>query len=194
MIDNNNGSERGKSRKLAVQKELIACAAVGCVLALLFFGKALFPLDLQVVAEFLPGGVRVSYFKDAEFRQLVCTRTARSIIRDYGRGSPVWGIVGNVFSARWQGFIIVPEDGEYSFYLQSNNGARLLIDGEIVIEHWTPHRWIPGKHGQKRLTKGRHSICVDHYRTTGSAAIRLRWCGGPIPPNTVLAVPYLRKE
>ncbi|HJV42602.1 TIM-barrel domain-containing protein [Caulobacter sp.] len=41
------------------------------------------------------------------------------------------------FSARWEGDLIAPEDGEYEIGLTGNDGMRLALGGETVIDEWT---------------------------------------------------------
>jgi alpha-D-xyloside xylohydrolase len=41
------------------------------------------------------------------------------------------------FSARWEGDLIAPEDGEYEIGLTGNDGMRLALDGETAIDEWT---------------------------------------------------------
>lgn len=41
------------------------------------------------------------------------------------------------FSARWEGDLIAPEDGEYEIGLTGNDGMRLVLGGETVIDEWT---------------------------------------------------------
>jgi alpha-D-xyloside xylohydrolase len=41
------------------------------------------------------------------------------------------------FSARWDGDLIAPEDGEYEIGLTGNDGMRLALGGETVVDEWT---------------------------------------------------------
>jgi alpha-D-xyloside xylohydrolase len=41
------------------------------------------------------------------------------------------------FSARWEGDLIAPEDGEYEIGLTGNDGMRLALGGETAIDEWT---------------------------------------------------------
>jgi alpha-D-xyloside xylohydrolase len=41
------------------------------------------------------------------------------------------------FSARWEGDLIAPEDGEYEIGLTGNDGMRLALGGETVVDEWT---------------------------------------------------------
>ncbi|WP_369827545.1 TIM-barrel domain-containing protein [Caulobacter sp. FWC2] len=40
------------------------------------------------------------------------------------------------FSARWEGELIAPEDGEYEIGLTGNDGMRLALGGETVVDEW----------------------------------------------------------
>ncbi len=40
------------------------------------------------------------------------------------------------FSARWEGDLIAPEDGEYEIGLTGNDGMRMALGGETVIDEW----------------------------------------------------------
>jgi hypothetical protein len=52
-------------------------------------------------------------------------------------GVPVNGLgdlVANYFLSWFEGTIIVPESGSYSFYLSSDDGSRFFIDGNPVSD------------------------------------------------------------
>ena len=120
--------------------------------------------------------------------------TERRVVKDYGGARPCLLCPADNFSVWWEGFLLAPKDDDYSFYAQSIGGLRLVIDDEVVIEHWDEHGWIPGKPGNKRLARGEHKIRIEYYHTHGNAALRIRWCGGGIPANTILGGEYLKKR
>ena len=41
----------------------------------------------------------------------------------------------NHFAVRWTGTIKIPKGGQYTFFLESDDGSRLLIDGKIVVDN-----------------------------------------------------------
>ena len=47
------------------------------------------------------------------------------------------------FGFVFTGTLIVPEDGEYTFILDSDDGSRLSLDGKMIIDH-------DGIHGEGR--------------------------------------------
>lgn len=79
------------------------------------------------------------------------------------------------FSARWEGELVAPEDGEYEIGLSGDDGYRLYLDGKKVLEDWNdgPNRYA----GVKRvLRKGqRVPIRIDYYQGGGGRSLRLAW-------------------
>lgn len=79
-------------------------------------------------------------------------------------------------TARWTGQIEAPQDGDYTFYAIGDNGFRLFIDGEPVIDHWEPD-WdreqtsapITLKAGEK------HDFRMEMFQDIGGANMFLRW-------------------
>ena len=73
---------------------------------------------------------------------------------------------------RLSGTVSVPEDGVFVFGLTSDDGARLWIDGELVIDNDGLHGPTL-KTGAVALAKGAHTIRVDYFNKTGGSALRL---------------------
>lgn len=68
----------------------------------------------------------------------------------------------------------VPEDGTYNFRLLSDDGSRLFIDDEMVIDHDGLHAVEP-KDGSIELEAGYHSLFVEHFEETGGQILTLQW-------------------
>lgn len=79
------------------------------------------------------------------------------------------------FSARWQGVLIAPEDGEYEIGMEYDDGGRLYLDGKLLLEDWSfgMKRTISTK---VRFTKGqRVSLIAEFHQGTGNRFFRLAW-------------------
>ncbi|GAB1370595.1 glycoside hydrolase family 3 protein [Candidatus Kapaibacterium sp.] len=70
------------------------------------------------------------------------TRVDTSLDFDWGFVDPAPGVSADSFSVRWTGIIKVPESGEYTFKVTSDDGTRLTIGDKIVIDDYTPHSSI----------------------------------------------------
>lgn len=76
--------------------------------------------------------------------------------------SEVKGDIGLVI----KGYINIPVEGIYTFYLLSDDGSILKIDDEIVVDNDGPH--APAEiSGQKALAKGLHPIEVQYFDYNG---------------------------
>lgn len=80
------------------------------------------------------------------------------------------------FGFRYSGYINVPEDGIYTFYLKSNDGSRLSIDGEELIENDANHAAVE-EPGKVALKSGFHSILVRYMQCGGGKALVVNWLG-----------------
>lgn len=81
----------------------------------------------------------------------------------------------NDFSARWEGTLEAPEDGEYELGLQGDDGVRLFVDGAKLIEDWASGR---SRYNSTKVTlrKGqRLPIRIDYYQGGGERDLRFAW-------------------
>lgn len=80
------------------------------------------------------------------------------------------------FYCRWNGQVKAPATGEYKFYLSSDDGSRLLIDGKTIIDHGGTHR-LKEKSASTELTAGLHELKLEYFQNEGDATCVLRWEG-----------------
>ncbi|MCA9277129.1 MAG: hypothetical protein KDA29_14000 [Phycisphaerales bacterium] len=80
------------------------------------------------------------------------------------------------FAVRFVGLIEIPQDGVWSFYLGSDDGSVLLIDGEPVIE--MPYlQSFRTRTNFLTLTAGVHEIEVRYFQGPGYTGLTLEWDG-----------------
>ena len=77
----------------------------------------------------------------------------------------------------FNGFIRIKEDGIYTFYLSSDDGSVLWIDGVEIINNDGLHG-SEEKTGQIALKKGVHSIKIAYIQGTGDAVLKLDYSKG----------------
>jgi len=104
------------------------------------------------------------------------------------------GIIGNFnidvkkretyFGLRFNGYIKAPKDGIYKFYLKSNDGSRLYIDGEELIENDANHGAIE-EPGQVALTAGLHKVLVKYFQCGGGKTLTVSWSGPGIEKQEI---------
>ena len=75
------------------------------------------------------------------------------------------------------GSINVPTDGVYTFYLSSDDGSRLSIDGSIVVNHDGEHKFEDEATGATFLAAGSHDIRLEYFEINAADALLLSWSG-----------------
>ncbi len=90
---------------------------------------------------------------------------------------PFWeGGPADNFAARYTGALNVAESGSYTFYLTSDDGSALYIDGQRVIDndgaHATQERAVT-----LQLDAGSHDIQILYFERGGDQSLRLEWAG-----------------
>lgn len=104
---------------------------------------------------------------------------------------PFNGIDGliNDFAVRWRGKIAIANAGRYRFYLKSDDGSRLYIDGQLVVRNDGTHG-MTEKSGSIDLSSGFHDIEVWFFERGGKAGIVMSWMppgdDKEVVPETVL--------
>ena len=75
------------------------------------------------------------------------------------------------FALVFSGVILIYNAGDYSFFLNSNDGSRLYIDDKRVVDNYGLHGSVE-KEGRISLTPGRHSIRVDYFQAGGGMCLQ----------------------
>ena len=78
----------------------------------------------------------------------------------------------NIFH-RFEGWIVVPEEGLWLFELTSDDGSRLWLDEVLVVDHDGLHG-ASSKQGDAPLQAGLHHLRVDWFNKSGGAELVLR--------------------
>lgn len=132
--------------------------------------------DFPETREQLLAGFVGQYFIGTDFNELAILRRDKVIDFDWDRGSPAPEIPNDGFSIRWSGTFTAPHSGSsrnYTFTTRTNDGARLYLDGERVINDWRGAAERDISH-TKSLTGGQTvNITMENFEGVGSAFARL---------------------
>lgn len=106
---------------------------------------------------------------------------------DFGgvQGSTVTTVLGQ---------IVVDTPGAYTFRLTSDDGARLLIDQRLVIDHDGRHGATPKDSKPVELGAGTHDLRIEHFDAGGSRSLRLEWLVPGADAFAVVRAPSVRTE
>jgi len=134
-------------------------------------------------------GLKGEYFSGTNFGSLLLTRVDSVVDFDWGRGSPAAQVPSDNFSVRWTGFIMINAAGSYTFWTDSDDGVRLTVGENTIIQNWTDHS-ATWDSGSINLSEDMHPLVLEFYENGGDAVMQLQYQGPGIPrqtiPNSVL--------
>jgi hypothetical protein len=139
------------------------------------------------------GGLSAQYFRQTNLTDLAFSRTDANVEFNWGGSSPSPLLNVDNFSVRWRGKLTPRFTEAYTFYIGSDDGERLFVDGKPVIDRWTRHADVPEDVGAPiPLQAGKPvDIVVEFFENGGDAAVRLSWSSKSEPraviPTSALA-------
>ena len=94
---------------------------------------------------------------------------------NWGNGAPSPKISTDRFTARWTGQIQAQFTEPYTFYATANDGIRVWINGQLLINAWVDQAATEYT-AKYNLTAGQfYNIRVEYYENNGPALARLEW-------------------
>ena len=168
----------------------------------IYFASFVFLLGLVSVTNGTEGLLGEYYHGTAgnPWQTFVMERIDPTIDFNWGDpGSPDPSVNVNNFTVRWTGMIEVPASATYTFHTQTDDGIRLWVGGQQIINNWTDHGDTHDS-GDISLAAGRqYEIILEYYENGGGAVCQLSWESPSIAreaiPSRYLSVerPFPRK-
>jgi parallel beta-helix repeat protein len=123
-------------------------------------------------------GLNAEYFDRPNFTNSRLKRSEQTVNFNWGNGSPApTTIAPNTFSARYSGELSAPTSGSYTFYVTADDGVRLNLAGQRVVNDFADHPARTAT-GTVNLTAGvRLPLKLEYYENTGLASLKLEWSG-----------------
>lgn len=116
--------------------------------------------------------------------------TRTDSVVNYPSTANVWpglpNSMSDTFASRHTGAIRIPTSGLYTFYVNSDDGSKLWIDEELVVDNDGLHG-MNELSGQKYLPAGLHTVRLDFFENTGLAGLVLSYSGPGIAKQIVPA-------
>jgi hypothetical protein len=120
-------------------------------------------------------GLQATYFSGTTLTGTSVSRIDPTLNFNWGTGAPAAGIGADLFSARWTGRVLAVESGTYTFRTYSDDGVRLWVNGQLLIDNWTDHAATYNT-ATITLVAGQHyDIKLEYYENTGAAIMQLEW-------------------
>ncbi len=120
-------------------------------------------------------GLSGTYFSDMNFANAVVTRTDATVDFDWGTGAPVSGIGADNFSARWSGQVQAQFSETYTFTTLSDDGVRLWVNGQQLINNWTDHSPTENSGSITLVAGEKYDLTMEYFENGGGAVATLSW-------------------
>jgi hypothetical protein len=148
---------------------------------------------IQFRTAHLEPGLVAEIFNTSELLYRLTTRIDPQIDFDWKGKSPGPGLPAEYFSGRWTGWLRTRAAGFHRFKLVHDDGARLWIDGRLIIDNWKSG----GATDQfaANLDAGLHALRLEFNQLTAKSWLRLHWTPPgsaepvPIPPDALFHEP-----
>ncbi len=80
------------------------------------------------------------------------------------------------FGLLFNGYIHVPADGVYTFYTTSDDGSRLYLNGDLLVDNDGIHGMVL-KYGQAALAKGMHLLKIIYFENNYGEGLKVEFEG-----------------
>jgi mono/diheme cytochrome c family protein len=139
-------------------------------------------IEARDVASFLlrdlevPGNINFAYYEGAwdklpDFSQLQPQATGTAPGLDVGVARR-----RDQFALRFEAVLTVEQPGQHRFFLSSDDGSQLWIDGQLVIDNDGIHATTE-KDAKVQLTAGPHAVRVDYFEQGGEETLKVEYQG-----------------
>ncbi len=100
------------------------------------------------------------------------------------------------FAIRFRGKLMVETAGTHIFKIQSDDGAQVYVNGELIVDNDGPQDFTTAS-GAARLTAGLHDIEIRYFQGLGNIGLQLFWWPPDQPeeeivPPEVLYLPDIK--
>lgn len=117
---------------------------------------------------------QAAYYNNTNFASTpAVTRVDNAIDFDWGKNAPARQIIREAFAVRWTGTLDLPA-GEYRFTTTSDDGVRLWVNNQIVIDKWNKQPTLVYS-AEVSLPSGRVPIKMEYYNAEDKAVAKLDW-------------------
>lgn len=148
----------------------------GALVVTFIIGFFVQPLDSQAN----PGTIwQASFYTNTNLAgEPALIRNDRTLNFNWALDAPAIDLPVDGFSARWKASFEF-EAGLWLFSAGADDGVRLWVDDELVIDQWAPSGTFVVHTAQVNLDAGEHTIKVEYYDADGLAGINVHWEPAP---------------
>ncbi len=125
-------------------------------------------------AQLKKNGLKGEYFRDMNLTDLALVKKDPNISFNWGQKPLSPGLAPDGCSIRWSGKLKISKTGDYQFSALSDDGVRLWVNEQLVIQDWKSHGPTTNT-GNIYLQKGVYPIRLEYMEDFGNAMVILSW-------------------
>lgn len=130
-------------------------------------------------------GLRAVYYDNADFTGAQVSRVDPTVNFDWGSGSPNGRLGADTFSVRWVGRVKPMFSETYTFYTQTDDGVRLWVNGQQLVNDWTLHGTTERSGTITLQANSLYDIRMEYFEQGGGAVAKLLWSSASTPKQAI---------
>ena len=120
-------------------------------------------------------GLRGEFYANRDLQGPAVVTTTDSGVDFFWAGAPAEGLPEDHFSARWTGVFRPSKSERAVFTVSGDDGYRLFVDDEEVLEHWSDHG-VSTQSAEMDVEAGRtYNLRLEFYDNVRTAEIKLQY-------------------
>ncbi|HYG77960.1 MAG TPA: PA14 domain-containing protein [Planctomycetota bacterium] len=121
-------------------------------------------------------GLKGTYFDNDKLTGNGTSRLDPLILFDWDQSAPLNGLPADNYSIRWEGMVEAAFDEEYVFYAKSDDGVRLWLNHQLIIDNWRGQSATEVRSAPVAMKAGEKvPLRVEYFDYIGEAQMSLRW-------------------
>jgi len=130
-------------------------------------------------------GVTGEYFNNIDLTAPVLTRVDPNVDFDWNTGSPHASVGPETFSVRWNAWVRPRHTELYTFHTITDDGVRLWIDGQLVIDQWILQPTTEWTGTIPLIAERMYEVRMEYFENTDRASAILRWSSASQAVETI---------
>lgn len=140
-------------------------------------------------------GLQLELFANSELKGKALTRWMPDIDCDWHASAPSPSLPADGFSARFAGALLAPFSESTQFIVNSADGVRLTVDGQVIFDPWEESANFGDGYGERNgyrfakpilLQAGKlYPFTLEFREHKGNARVVLLWRSASLPEETV---------
>lgn len=145
----------------------------------LFLDTDVLPIDGEYLFTDAAGtskGLNAEYYNNQDLDESpVLKRIDKNVNFSWEGGKPADEIGEDNFSVRWTGYIKAPKSGVFTINVASDDGIRLWINDEEMIDDWKDHAIVTNGVEVNMVEGKLYKVKLEYYENGGGAVCILGW-------------------